>query len=45
MLKKAVLILLVVFCMALLTGCNTMEGLGKDVKQLGEKIEGAADRD
>ena len=45
MIKKAALLLLVVFCMALLTGCNTMEGLGKDIKQLGENIEGAADKD
>ena len=22
-----------------LAGCNTMEGLGKDIRQLGEKIE------
>jgi entericidin B len=27
-----------------LTGCNTMEGLGKDLKKLGQKIEGSADR-
>ncbi len=45
MIKKAALILLIVFCMTLLTGCNTMEGLGKDVKQLGEKLENAAYKD
>jgi len=27
---------------ALVTGCNTMEGVGKDMKAAGEKIEGAA---
>ena len=27
-----------------LAGCNTMEGLGKDVKKTGEKIEKAAER-
>ena len=27
-----------------MTGCNTMEGLGKDLKKLGQKIEGSADR-
>ena len=27
-----------------LAGCNTMEGLGKDIKRGGEKIEKAADR-
>jgi predicted small secreted protein len=26
-----------------MTGCNTMEGAGKDVKKTGEKIENAAD--
>ncbi len=25
-----------------LTGCNTMEGFGKDVKKVGDKVEGAA---
>jgi predicted small secreted protein len=29
---------------AVLCGCNTMEGLGKDTKKLGDKIEGAAVR-
>lgn len=27
-----------------LTGCETMEGFGKDVEKTGEKIEDAADR-
>ena len=27
-----------------LTGCNTMEGLGKDIKQAGQSLESAADR-
>lgn len=27
-----------------MTGCNTMEGLGKDIKKLGQKIEGSADK-
>jgi predicted small secreted protein len=26
------------------TGCNTMEGAGKDVERAGEKIENAAQR-
>lgn len=29
---------------AVLAGCNTMEGIGKDVKKGGEAIEKAADR-
>lgn len=27
-----------------MTGCNTIEGLGKDLKKLGQAIEGSADR-
>ncbi|WP_140627860.1 entericidin A/B family lipoprotein [Methylibium rhizosphaerae] len=27
-----------------LAGCNTMEGLGKDVQKVGDKIEDAASR-
>ncbi|MFO7188545.1 MAG: entericidin A/B family lipoprotein [Pseudomonadota bacterium] len=27
-----------------LIGCNTMEGVGKDVQRGGEKLENAADR-
>jgi len=29
-------------CSFLLCACNTVEGIGKDVKRAGEKIEGAA---
>jgi predicted small secreted protein len=43
--KKTALILLIVFCMAVLAGCNTMQGLGKDIKSVGEKLESAADKD
>ena len=28
----------------LTTGCNTMEGMGKDIKKGGQNIENAADR-
>lgn len=28
----------------LLTGCNTMEGLGKDIQKGGEKLERSADK-
>lgn len=27
-----------------LAGCNTMEGVGKDVERGGEKLQGAAER-
>jgi len=29
--------------LAVLAGCNTMQGLGKDVKQLGDKIQKKAE--
>ena len=32
-------LLLVALSLALLNGCNTMEGLGKDVEKLGQKID------
>ena len=38
------LALLAVFSMTVLSACNTMEGLGKDVKKLGEKVEDKASR-
>lgn len=34
----------VVLLLAMVAGCNTMEGLGKDIKKGGEKIEKAAER-
>ena len=30
--------------LAVLAGCNTIEGMGKDVKKGGEKIEDTADK-
>jgi len=32
-------LLLVALSLVLLNGCNTMEGLGKDVEKLGQKID------
>ena len=37
-------ILYLLFAVALLAGCNTIEGVGKDIKAGGEKVEKAADR-
>ena len=31
-------------CALMLSACNTVEGIGKDVKKAGEKIEKAADK-
>lgn len=38
--KKTIALLL---AMMVLAGCNTMEGLGKDIKKGGEKLEKAAE--
>lgn len=40
--KKLCLLLLVPYA-TLLTACNTMEGLGKDMQTLGNKIERKAE--
>ena len=32
-------VLLALFSIAALSACNTMEGLGKDVQKLGERVE------
>jgi predicted small secreted protein len=37
--RSVALLLLAMFSLAALSACNTMEGLGKDVKKLGEKVE------
>ncbi|MDR0183701.1 entericidin A/B family lipoprotein [Lysobacter arvi] len=37
-------LLLVALSLVLLNGCNTMEGLGKDVEKLGQKIDEKASR-
>ena len=41
--KRFVLTLLLLsFSLSFLTACNTIEGAGKDVKKVGEKVEDAA---
>ena len=37
-------LLIALFCTLLLAGCNTVEGLGKDIKKGGEAIEKAAEK-
>lgn len=39
--KKVISIL---FLIMLLAGCSTVEGFGKDMQKLGDKIEQAADK-
>jgi entericidin A len=41
---KRLWILLVAMCALGLAACNTVEGFGKDVKKVGEKMEDAAAR-
>jgi predicted small secreted protein len=35
--------IIIIACMTLLVGCNTMQGLGKDIKKAGKAIEEAAE--
>ncbi|MEY8689231.1 MAG: entericidin A/B family lipoprotein [Leptothrix sp. (in: b-proteobacteria)] len=39
---KSIVMLMAVVAGVLLAGCNTVEGLGKDLRNAGEKIEDAA---
>jgi predicted small secreted protein len=41
MMKKTIALLLAAWVLA---GCNTMEGLGKDIQKGGEKLEKAANK-
>lgn len=38
---RRVSVLLLALCTMLLTACNTVEGMGKDIKKAGETIEKA----
>ena len=42
--RAAALLLLVAFSIGVLSACNTMEGLGKDVQKVGRKVEDKARR-
>lgn len=39
MLRKGTWSLVVLACMVMLVGCNTIAGMGKDVQKVGEKVE------
>jgi predicted small secreted protein len=41
--RKIIVTIMVVFFLTVLAGCNTMHGLGKDMKNLGKKIEDKAE--
>ncbi|NDP41388.1 MAG: entericidin A/B family lipoprotein [Aromatoleum sp.] len=40
---KALLALIIATALATLAGCNTVEGVGRDVKATGQAVEKAAD--
>ena len=40
--RVVALILLAMFSLGVLSACNTVEGVGKDVKSAGEKVEDTA---
>ena len=42
--RPNIVIVLCLFAAAMVSGCNTIEGLGKDVKKGGEVIEKAAEK-
>jgi predicted small secreted protein len=39
MIKKFTLIILLIFSLGLLTGCNTFHGIGKDIESLGKAFQ------
>ena len=41
---KIIATMLTALAMAVMAGCNTMEGLGKDVKSVGQSLESSADK-
>ena len=42
--RTVALMMLSLFSIAVLSGCNTVAGAGKDVQKAGEKVEDAAKR-
>lgn len=40
--KRLIFLLLIAFSITNFTACNTMQGMGKDIKKAGEAIEDAA---
>ncbi len=41
---KQLFTLCMVVALLLITGCNTVKGIGQDLKKAGEKIEGAVQK-
>ncbi|QIL21576.1 entericidin A/B family lipoprotein [Thermomonas sp. HDW16] len=44
MVRLSKLVMVALACMAVLTACNTVKGVGKDVQKAGEVIEGAGSK-
>ena len=42
--KRVTVFIFVMMALVGISGCETMEGLGKDISKLGDKIENAADK-
>ena len=40
--RFSAMIVLALLSMAVLSGCNTVKGVGKDVQKVGEKVEDAS---
>ena len=43
--KQSLLIMTILMMLAGISGCETMEGFGKDLQKLGNSIEDSADED
>lgn len=44
MVRKLAVIIMLAACAAIVTGCNTMHGLGKDIESLGKAITHTSDK-
>jgi entericidin B len=44
MLKRTIILLIAIGALGALTGCNTMEGAGKDIERGGESVQDKANR-
>jgi predicted small secreted protein len=44
MIRKLAVIIMLVACAAIASGCNTMHGLGKDIESLGKGIKHTSEK-
>ena len=44
MLKRLIAVTFLAGLMTMTAGCNTVEGIGEDLKSLGDSVEGAANK-